>query len=174
MIKLDRHYFIAIPVPLLELKQLSEAVNLGHYYQQVYGQEDFHLTLHFLGGLTERELNEWQCRLKEIAATVQPFTLIINHLVTFGNEDRPRVFAAGVEETTSLLRLANQLAPERHKPFVPHITLAKRWNVDCEEPLPDMTLQAKINVTELILYEIHPADRPRYRINTLARCGKEQ
>ena len=171
---MERHYFIAIPVSSRELERLAEGAKLDRCYKNVYDHTEYHLTLRFLGALTEEEILAWQRELNALGRTTRPFTVKIDHVVTFGASERPRVFAVGVEESAELSRLVNRIEPDRHQPFVPHITLAKRWDAAYEGPVPDITLNLLLDVNELILYEIDTDARPRYRVHSLVTCEKEQ
>ncbi|WP_214846912.1 RNA 2',3'-cyclic phosphodiesterase [Exiguobacterium sp. s193] len=171
---MERHYFIAIPVRSSELERLAEGAKLERCYKNVYDRTEYHLTLRFLGALTEEEVITWQRALKALARVTQPFTIKMDRVLTFGVAERPRVFTVGVEDSAVLSRLVDQIEPDRHQSFVPHITLAKRWDATYKGPVPDLSLNLPLDVNEFILYEIDPYARPRYRVHTLVTCEKEQ
>ncbi|RJP00811.1 RNA 2',3'-cyclic phosphodiesterase [Exiguobacterium sp. RIT452] len=171
---MEQHYFIALSTADETLTQYASALKLHDYYKTVYEPDEYHLTLRFLGALTESELLNWRQRLAEIAQTISPFTLEVDHLERFGLAERPRVFAVGPRREETLVQLAAQLDPEPSKPFVPHITLAKKWNQEVSLLPPEQTPSFSISVKEIVLYKICPADRPRYQADTRFRIGKKQ
>lgn len=93
--------------------------------------ENYHITLRFIGDVdyaTARDVTD----SLDLLARLEPFTLRLDHLGTFGG-DKPRALYAGVETNAALLRLqAAQervlqrlgLAPDGRK-FVPHVALAR-------------------------------------------------
>jgi 2'-5' RNA ligase len=93
-----------------------------------------HLTLAFLGELTDEQVAE-AIRATEMAAQqVQPFSYCLSHLGTFGSPRYPRVIWMGIEESSGSLVsvhcMLNQQLQRRDfevetRPFSPHLTLAR-------------------------------------------------
>jgi 2'-5' RNA ligase len=93
-----------------------------------------HLTLAFLGELTDEQVAE-AIRATEMAAQqVQPFSYCLSHLGTFGSPRYPRVIWMGIDEASGSLasvhRILNQQLQRRGfevdtRPFSPHLTLAR-------------------------------------------------
>lgn len=91
-----------------------------------------HLTLRFIGHVPETKTNEIIEQANETALNCHQFSLHIESIKRFPN-DNSRIIAAYVELTTSLQQLQNRCEsamvkigciPEK-KPFVPHITLGR-------------------------------------------------
>jgi len=95
--------------------------------------EGIHLTLKFLGYVSEKVIPSLKEVMREAAQTT-PFEMEVKGLGAFPNARRPRVIWVGVEEPTgTLLELAKRIeqcmkplgfAPE-DRPFNPHLTLGR-------------------------------------------------
>jgi 2'-5' RNA ligase len=109
--------------------------------------EGIHLTLKFLGEISDRKVREVSESLKSLGR-FESFTVGLKGYGFFPDARRPRVFWAGVEAPASLSRLAAQVeeAMQRigfareERPFRPHLTLA-RFSV----PRPQPALQALLS-----------------------------
>jgi 2'-5' RNA ligase len=93
-----------------------------------------HLTLAFLGELTDTQLTEAMQAAEIAAQEVDPFTYRLLRLGIFGSSQQPRVLWVGIDEPTGVLaqlhRVLNQALEERgfeidKRPFSPHLTLAR-------------------------------------------------
>lgn len=106
--------------------------------------EGIHLTLKFLGQISDDQVEEVKKALGQLAR-FDKFKVQAKGFGFFPNAKRPRVFWAGLEAPPDLARLAAQVesataaigfSPE-NRAFSPHLTLA-RFNV----PRPQPKLQA--------------------------------
>jgi 2'-5' RNA ligase len=104
-----------------------------------------HLTLAFLGELTDGELGGVKHAVASAARQSQPFTYRLSHLGAFGPPRQPRTIWMGIEEPSGRLqdlhRVLNQELAQRNfavdkRPFAPHLTLAR-----IKAPLPPEELQ---------------------------------
>ena len=93
-----------------------------------------HLTLAFLGELTDEQLTEVIQATERVSQQVQPFSYRLSQLGTFGSPRFPRVIWMGIEEPSgslaSLHRMLNQHLQRcgfevDTRPFSPHLTLAR-------------------------------------------------
>jgi 2'-5' RNA ligase len=93
-----------------------------------------HLTLAFLGELTDAQLSEAMQAAEIAAQQVKPFTYRLSRLGIFGSPQQPRVLWMGIDEPsgtmTWLHRILNQELEQRgfeidKRPFSPHLTLAR-------------------------------------------------
>jgi 2'-5' RNA ligase len=93
-----------------------------------------HLTLAFLGELTDARLSQAMQAAEIAAQQVKPFTYRLSHLGIFGSPKQPRVLWMGIDEPsgamTRLHRILNQELEQRgfeidKRPFSPHLTLAR-------------------------------------------------
>lgn len=121
--------FVAIPMPedaAARLANLARGLTVGRRV----GEENLHLTLAFLGEVTDEGLGELHDTLSGVRGA--PVELRFTGLGVFG-EDRPRTLWAAVAAEPGLLELQRQveraarragLSPEARR-FVPHVTLAR-------------------------------------------------
>ena len=93
-----------------------------------------HLTLAFLGELSDSQLEKAMAAARYAASTSNPFAYRLSGLGTFGSARQPRVLWMGVSEpsgTLNLVQRALALAleqqgfPREQRPFSPHLTLAR-------------------------------------------------
>ena len=94
-------------------------------------QENYHITLRFIGDVDGRTANDVFDGLDRLANS-EAFKIRLNHLGAFGG-DKPRALFAGVEVNAALVQL--QAAQERvlqrlglepeSRRFTPHVTLAR-------------------------------------------------
>jgi len=128
--------------------------------------EGIHLTLKFLGEISDRKVREVTESLKSLDR-FDSFAIGVRGFGFFPDARRPRVFWAGVEAPASLRGLAEQIEEalqsigfaREERAFHPHLTLA-RFRV----PQPQPALQAllaqqgeqdlgKFEVSEFFLFE---------------------
>lgn len=93
-----------------------------------------HLTLKFLGDVSDRDLYSVCKRAANLAAEHRPFQLVCRELGAFPKPQRPRVIWIGVEEVTGeLVSLQHQLEKamgelgfvQELRPYQPHITIGR-------------------------------------------------
>ncbi|KOP30011.1 RNA 2',3'-cyclic phosphodiesterase [Exiguobacterium acetylicum] len=169
----ERHFFVALPIPSGELAKLAGQLSLADYFRNVYTQEEYHLTLRFFGALEEKERHSWEQQLQKIARTVEPFVLRFDRLVAFGRDERPRVVGFGTE-AKELFQLVDQIDPHVTKPFVPHVTIAKKWRAEADAWTTSPIQLVEWTVRELVLFEVRPDVSPRYEPVYRIRLGKEE
>jgi 2'-5' RNA ligase len=93
---------------------------------------NLHVTLKFLGEMPKTKLEAVRTALGEIRSE-QPVMLEFRGLGFFPNEKHPRVFWAGIEASTNLMKLAGDIEgamenlgiPREQRPFSPHLTLGR-------------------------------------------------
>lgn len=144
-----------------------------------------HMTLFFLGDLTDAEIAEVCGRTKATAREHRPFAMRVAGVGAFPAIERPRALWLGVAEGDESVRrlqadleesLADLAQRGENRSFVPHWTLArlgKREDVSPELPEIVASLNdhevAEVGVTEVVVMasELGP-ERPEYYV--LARC----
>lgn len=93
-----------------------------------------HLTLKFLGEITDDKRDDIKSSLDTLAKDVKPFEMTIKDLGAFPAIERPRVIWVGLDkgslEATDLaLRIENSLSeagfPGSDRPFSPHLTIGR-------------------------------------------------
>lgn len=169
----ERHFFIALPIPSKDLANLAERLSLPEYFRNVYTLEEYHLTLRFFGPLEEKEQQSWKQQLQQIARTKEPFVLRFDRLITFGRDERPRVVGFGTE-SEELFQLVEQIDPNSTRPFVPHVTIAKKWRAEAAEWKTSPIRSIEWTVRELVLFEVRPEVSPRYEPVYRIHLGEEE
>ncbi|UAC47598.1 RNA 2',3'-cyclic phosphodiesterase [Bacillus aquiflavi] len=95
------HYFIALKLPKevkYKLYNCCEKLKKQFSFSKWVHMEDYHLTLAFLGALSNDQLT-LTCEYVEAATKAEEsFTLAVNKMGIFGNVQAPRVFWADVEK----------------------------------------------------------------------------
>lgn len=93
--------------------------------------EQLHLTLVFLGGVDEDQLEAVRSAAQNLP--VKPFSVKLSGIGCFGQPDRPRYLWAGVEPSEALVALQEALSQrlavlgfkKEERLFIPHVTLAR-------------------------------------------------
>ena len=130
--------FIAIDLPKLlheQLKQVSDHLN-----DQLKGKpirwvpiQNIHLTLKFLGDVSENNIPMIMKIIEVEANNAKPFEISVGGFGVFPNLTRPRVIWVGVEAPDELINLQRRIdtetarlgyAPDQRK-FSPHLTLGR-------------------------------------------------
>jgi RNA 2',3'-cyclic 3'-phosphodiesterase len=127
-------------------------------------QENWHITLKFLGEVDEARLPEMLTALDEAAAAASQSTVRASGVGGFPEDHRARVIYAGVSRTQALLDLQSEVeaayakhgfSPE-NRDFSPHVTLARLRSAgsitDLISPFVRKTFD-DLHLTEIILFE---------------------
>lgn len=169
------HYFLAVPVPppiQLAIHQEARQNEQLHFQRWVH-PKDIHLTLVFLGGCTEQQLNELTRHGKDLVESWSPFSLTLSQSGSFGQKKQPRIFWTGVKASRQLADYQAQLADLcqtlgfsiDQRPYSPHLTLARKWAGDEDYHGDGIALGngQSWEVKEIILYESHVHQEPKYK-----------
>lgn len=168
---MSTHYFIAIPIEAVELAAVQQTILPYYSYRRIYRPDEFHLTIQFLGGIDGEELDEVKEITRRISQETLPFTLMFCTIDHFGRADRPRVLTIVPDASDALQRFATVLRQELvkliprldRKTFVPHVTLAKKWDKGERIAYVPPEFNVTESVEEVILYEVQPNHTPSYR-----------
>jgi RNA 2',3'-cyclic 3'-phosphodiesterase len=128
--------FAAVNFPEAEKKRLGavlEELRRSLLPFRFVQPDSLHLTLKFFGEVTEQSRNEITLAIRHAVTEVQPFIMSINGFGTFPPSGRSRVLWVGIEESTSLQQLQENLEQKferigfarEQRGFHPHITLAR-------------------------------------------------
>ena len=127
--------------------------------------ETLHLTLAFLGDISEESLEKIGRSMLSIGDIFAPVDVAIGGLGAFPSLKRPRVVWLGLEGGQPLLDLQAAVAgmlsrlqvPWDDKPFKPHLTLGR-----CRQPVPHIEQRlapfmhkqcGQLDISRLVLYE---------------------
>jgi 2'-5' RNA ligase len=128
--------------------------------------EGIHLTLKFLGEISEAQVDEVKKALQRIGQ-FEKFTVRAQGFGFFPDARRPRVFWAGLDAPPDLGRLAAQVEramaplgfPAENRAFRPHLTLA-RFRIPRPQPRlqalvaeQDDTILGSVEVSDFFLWE---------------------
>ncbi len=103
-------------------------------------QENYHLTLKFLGDVEERKIEVLKKNLQKATIGLKPISITLHGLGAFPKVQNPRVLWIGVREgASSLKRLHRSMEeglrelgfPKEEKSYHPHLTLAR-----CRKSIP--------------------------------------
>lgn len=171
---MQHHYFIGIKAPasIEELvTQYREKYGLSKAYKAIPHLDDLHITLLFIGALTEEKVGPLQERLASLAGNHSEFQLTVDGLSFFGSPKGPRVVYLSVQQSTELNALQNsvasigadQLGIEPDNRFTPHITIAKKRKINGDFPIQkESCTPLPFHVNGFSLYKIHPSTTPKY------------
>lgn len=128
-----RRIFIAINLPDGIKKKLVDWqrkwINLDTKYINWVRKENLHITLIFIGYVTDDETYEICKMTKEVAKKHQPFFINLKRITIGPPGTTPRMFWAEGEESQELANLQNDLENGSNtRVFKPHITLARFKN----------------------------------------------
>lgn len=175
------HYFFAVKLPNEVKTYLNRWVqmhNTQYPFKRWVHPEDYHITLAFLGFVEKDLLEKVQKQVGDILKHEDSFDLTLNEIGTFGPKKSPRIFWAGVkasDEINLLQKKIFKVCLESNinldkKPFNPHITLARKWELDKVFPSEKMPLlknsedgDFSFTVSEIALYETHLDQTPKYK-----------
>jgi 2'-5' RNA ligase len=124
-------------------------------------KESIHLTLKFLGDITEEKRKEIELILDETGRSTKPFEISIKDIGAFPNINYPRVIWVGLDKgavesktlaekiSEELLKISFQKEP---RPFAPHLTIGRVRSPKNKEALKEKigTCQMPISKPQLI------------------------
>jgi len=152
-------------------------------------RDNLHITLEFLGDLTDNEIGDACQIVKEVAKRHKSFDIVLNK-VLYGPQKIPRMVWADGEKSEELADLKNDLQeyllekitfrPETSKGFIPHITLArisewefKKFDLDERPEInEDIDLVFTVESIEVMESELHRGG-PQYTILESHNLGEK-
>ncbi|WP_100402070.1 RNA 2',3'-cyclic phosphodiesterase [Bacillus sp. FJAT-42315] len=168
---MGHHYFFALALPESVKKQLHQVFHEHNLpFARAVHEQDLHLTLAFLGEAEEEKLEKARENMAEVLRTFSPFSLTIDSFGTFGKQEQPRIFWAGVKQEPKLHQLQQAVSSAcreagfqlESRPFRPHITLARKWRGE-EAYVPQLAPSAmQFFSEEVVLYKTHLDRSPKY------------
>lgn len=161
--------FVALKIEpnAIVLNQLNEfKTTLKNDRIRWVNQDNFHLTLRFIGNTTREQLYNLVDSFEIIAKQFHPFQLNIEGAGYFQTKENPRALFLKIINSVLLSDLNKEIEKsvvnvgfhEELKPFRPHLTLGRIKQLDSRtrfysiiEKLEDIKYQ-KVKVSEFILY----------------------
>lgn len=173
------HFFFAVRLPdevKENLSKLCDSLKEQTSFKSWVHNQDYHITLAFLGGAPRDQLELAKENVRRILQDQFSFPLTINQLGMFGKSDSPRIFWAGLQMEARLHDLREKVYSAcidagfslETRPFNPHITLARKWvgaTPFKQEQLlipPDMLEDGAFIANEVVLYQTHLNKTPKY------------
>jgi 2'-5' RNA ligase len=132
------HYFWAVRLPDDAKENIFEKIDKlkeVFLFKRWVHQEDYHITLAFLGFVENQKLNLVVDSVKEAIKKENAFQLQIESINIFGNKQSPRIFWASLKFEERLHQLQAVIAKQcrevgfslEDRSYHPHITLARQW-----------------------------------------------
>ncbi len=174
------HYFIAVPIDgNIKGKLASWLQQSKPPFQRFVHEEDFHITLAFLGGVAPSILDQLKAELETAPSQHKSFELTIQDLGHFGQKTSPRIFWAGVEQEENLFQLQRHIYETsvglgielENRAYSPHITLARKYIGN--GGYDDTNLKRSFNsclggeawtVSSFVIYQTHLNRTPKYEV----------
>jgi len=162
--------FIALKIPIgMHLTDTIEYVKKELYNHKIKWtlDNDTHLTLHFLGNTSYKQIDIVKEILNQNAQNFKSFTLQIKGLGLFYQNKKPAIIWAGITQNEDLNNLFSLLESQlinhdfklEKRPFKPHITIARIKYITSESTLKSNVLKYKnyhfqdTLIKELYFYE---------------------
>lgn len=171
-----QHYFVAIPIDS-SVKKLIAKWRSDHDlpFKRFVHQEDYHITLAFLGAINKEVLMKLQNSLQEICEEHSPFALTVDRVGTFGQVDSPRVLWFGINEEVKLYQLQKDVYEScirlgfelDQRAYSPHITIARQYIGEARYSQIEFTNEMKNvswNVSSIVIYQTHMNKTPKYEV----------
>lgn len=137
---MKKRIFIAINLPQEVKQEIGKLISLCKKIQtrpvfRYVKTKGLHLTLHFLGYLDERQINQVKIVLKNVAKNYKKTELVVGKIDAFPSLAKPRVIFLSSKEKgrDTLIDLQKELGREleeaglsvESRPWQPHLTLAR-------------------------------------------------
>lgn len=185
--------FVALELPKEatdELSRLQSGLKQAFKADRWQPLSNLHLTLHFLGNVDEMLISEIRTDMDIVASIIEPFTLVLGSLGTFGRPDKPKVLWVGINghrkdlgQLQLLLGKRFDMHAELHydrRSYNPHITLARgpqahhlellEWY---EQAQSDHPVKWQVKAVHLYQSELRPSGAVHTIIHT-SKLGEQQ
>lgn len=171
---MSAHYFIGIKAPAAIrpiAASFQHQYHLSDTYKVLPHEEDLHMTLLFIGALSDSHIAPLKEILSSLTVHHKKFQLEINHLAYFGSPKGPRVVYLGTDDSAPLSSLQQAIYSQCQNitgrtdanRFTPHITIAKKLKTAAGKPIVREAFTAvPFQVDGFSLFTIHPDQSPKY------------
>ncbi len=176
---MECHYFIGIPMPSSiseQAERFQTKYQLQTHYKVIPHMADLHITLLYIGAMTNTQRESLQSNLQTIANHHALFSLQIDGLSYFGSETGPRVVYLNVQNVPALTALQKAIAKDAtalldmpmSDRFTPHVTIAKKRK-PTKGPIIKKEIIEPIDmpVPSFSLFAVHPKKSPKYEEVTI-------
>jgi RNA 2',3'-cyclic 3'-phosphodiesterase len=179
------HFFYALELPG-EIKDILEGaafkLKAALPFKTWVHPQDLHITLAFLGNTDGSKMEATNQLIESALRRHSVFDLQIDHLGIFGRKDSPRIFWAGLEDSSNLNDVRNDVFSAclasgfslETRPFSPHITMARKWAGEfpftykqLQELNPLKSEKITFNAERVVLYKTHLGKSPKYEPITI-------
>lgn len=150
--------FISVELPKeirTNLMDLQKELKTTRNTIKMVAPKHIHITLKFLGEISEQELENVKEKLKNIE--FKKFQIRLQDLLSFPSEQKPRVISVGVQPQGDLVLLNNeinnQLSTKEDREYIPHATIARIKFVKREKNLLNFIKDKKYFSTEKFIVE---------------------
>ena len=164
--------FIAIPLNEGlhgELAQLQNKLKAANADVKWVKPENIHITLKFLGNITDEQIEQVKNSLKNAVSGLKPYSIHLAEIGAFQKISYARVIWVGMdegaEETKKIYQaIEEELSkggfPKEKRPFSPHLTLGrvhsgknKQGLINVVEKEKSFSSSEKLSVGEIILFK---------------------
>lgn len=171
---MQQHYFVGIHIPPTckdSVEMFKMKYQLETAYKVLPHLADLHVTLLYLGAVSDELLPHLKVKLTEIAFRHQAFPIYVDGLSYFGISSGPRVVYLSVEESVALSALQREIehsiAKQLERPvsdrFIPHVTIAKKRKATDDFIIQKEKIQpVEVPVQSFSLFAVHPNRFPKY------------
>lgn len=135
--------FIAVPLPddvKASLATWTNALRAQLPFRKWVHPADYHLTLQFLGPLSQEQLETTLVQVPKAIKPSKPFSLAIHRLGTFGQRRQPRILWAGVSgDREALQQLQHNVVaqlellglPKQRRPIIQQFIFIIEMQIEC-------------------------------------------
>lgn len=161
----QRKVFIGIPVPQAVGKRLAQKVAPWHHLPLRWTKQDnYHVTIAFIGHISDESAADVCERVQEVCETLAPFDILLDQVTLVPEQGKEAEMLWFTGEASENLRVLHDQLSEalgtlsvESKTFVPHITLGrvreKKWLLLSKPPHIDEHLSLSIPADEVVVYE---------------------
>lgn len=170
--------FVALALPEAVRKELSRIVGLIAPVNpgvRWVPEENYHLTLAFLGGVSDERVSDVVSALRSGVAGIVAGSARLDVLGAFPSARRARVLWVGLADAEGVIaRLSTAVGeavaalgfPREDRPFTPHVTVGRRKDAaPLRAPQPIPVAPMAVPVDRVTLYRSHLGrPSPRYEV----------
>ena len=132
--------------------------------------ENFHVALHFIGEVTEKNISKLKKNLTEAFKEEKKFYLVGKGISFEPSGDNPRMIWARFVANNEYKRLAGKVArvcrpfmrKEKREKLIPHITLGRFKDPDIAKGIELPNIRGKMKIEKVLLLSSEPSEESSY------------